>query len=817
MLVLTHFLDLRELGFAAALATTFGMFEQVTDILMNRFVFSAPHDDYEEALAAAQALSVIRGAIVGLLVVVTSPLVASIFGLRDHWMIFAALGAIVFIKSLENLGPRSAERDYQYAAQLKSNLVGAALGFGAMLIVATRTHSHLALYVQLLASISGWVVATHLFSSTSYRLKIRTPFFAQALRFGYPLMLNGVGLAVTNQGDRMLVGALLGLPALGIYSVILLAAIVPMAMLSRLTNSLTLAILHNAAAFPAAYKARMKLVGRVFPLIFALYGLGVLTLANILVPIVFGASFLMSKTLLVLLAFSAFFRLARGDPFASLLLQTSRTKRLALSSWSTFPTLIFAGLLMHLFGTIESAMWGRLLGEIVALGVTVYLVRNVYRTAFIDHAMATSVGTAILAIVAALVVVSPIGTQPVPSLSALGLGAAALGGAAALSSRSLWRPGFPNAGRFMETLARFRAAGRLTPSARRGSTIYKMGAMPTSTAGRVVICIAEDRASCETGIRLLLLSLSRAEPGASVILFCPFADRDLSSFAANVAGLSVDLRAYRPPDAYSWNVKPQALLEALNEGADEVVWIDSDVIVASPFLCRLSALDRNAITVTEEALWGASDDRDALRARLWGFPVGRQFPFTLNSSVLRVTRAHVALLERWRALLDSREYRDEQAKPWSSRKVNMIGDQDVLTALLSSKEYCDVPVEILRRGEGIVQYFGLYGFSTRERLHWSLRGKPHFIHSQGVKAWAPPVISKRRSLRDYITEAYLDASPYTIVASKLSPRDARGWAEPHTALGTALRVIGFKNPVLTGLPIACAVDVIRTAKKFLGR
>ena len=135
------------------------------------------------------------------------------------------------------------------------------------------------------------------------------PFSPRPVHFGYPLDANGAGLAITNQGDRILVGALLGLPALGIYSVILLAAIVPMAMLTRMTNSLTLAILHNAAAFPAAYEARMKLVGRVFPLIFALYGLGVVTLANILVPIVFGASFHMSKTLLVLLAFSAFFRL----------------------------------------------------------------------------------------------------------------------------------------------------------------------------------------------------------------------------------------------------------------------------------------------------------------------------------------------------------------------------------------------------------------------------------------------------------------------------------------------------------------------------
>ncbi|MBV9287273.1 MAG: oligosaccharide flippase family protein [Hyphomicrobiales bacterium] len=444
MLVLTHFLDLRELGFAAALATTLGLFEQVTDMLMYRFVFSVPHEDFVKALAAAHAVSVVRGAAVGLLVALASPIAASIFGLGDDWAIFAALGPIVFIRSLENLGPRSAERDYQYAAQLKSNLVGATLGLGSMLLVAIRTHSHLALYVQLLASASGYVAGTHLFSSTPYRLKIRTLFFARAIRFGYPLMLNGAGLAITNQGDRMLVGALLGLPALAIYSVILLAAIVPMAMLTRMTNSLTLAIFYGAAAFRAAYEARLKLTGRVFPLLFAFYGLGVLTLANILVPDVFGASFRMSKTLLVLLAFSAFFRLLRGDPFASLLLQTSRTKRLALSSWSTTGALIFAGALMYAFRTIESAMLGRLLGEIVALAVTVYLVRNLYRIALADHALATAFGTAVLGIAAALVFIAPVGTQIFPSLAALALGAASLAGAAALTARAELREGFPH-------------------------------------------------------------------------------------------------------------------------------------------------------------------------------------------------------------------------------------------------------------------------------------------------------------------------------------------------------------------------------------
>ena len=93
--------------------------------------------------------------------------------------------------------------------------------------------------------------------------------------------------------------------------------------------------------------------------------------------------------------------------------------------------------------------------------VTVYLVRNVYRTAFIDHAMATAFGTAILATVAALVFVSPVGSQPVPSLAALAVAGGAIVGAAALSAPEQWREGFPRINLFggrMRQLRRCRAS-----------------------------------------------------------------------------------------------------------------------------------------------------------------------------------------------------------------------------------------------------------------------------------------------------------------------------------------------------------------------
>ena len=121
------------------------------------------------------------------------------------------------------------------------------------------------------------------------------------------------------------------------------------------------------------------------------------------------------------------------------------------------------------------------------------------------------------------------------------------------------------------------------------------------------------------GFACCLHSLARAEPGCAVILFCPFADENFIRFAAGLTEISVEIRTVSPPGAYSWNVKPQALLELLNEGADEVVWIDSDIIVSSRFIQRLSALDTNMIVVTEEALWGGADDNERFARKALGF------------------------------------------------------------------------------------------------------------------------------------------------------------------------------------------------------
>src|SRR5262249_30592598 len=145
-------------------------------------------------------------------------------------------------------------------------------------------------------------------------------------------------------------------------------------------------------------------------------------------------------------------------------------------------------------------------------------------------------------------------------------------------------------------------------------------------------------------------------------------------------------------------------------------------------------LSTDALLVTEEARSAAYED-GGLRARGWGFKVTRDFRFTLNSGVLRASQSHRPLLEKWKDLLGTPEYVAAQSLDWRVCPPHLLGDQDVLTALLCGSEFGDVPVRVLRRGPDVVQYYGLACYTLRERLGNILDGGPTFIHSQGFKPW----------------------------------------------------------------------------------
>jgi hypothetical protein len=328
----------------------------------------------------------------------------------------------------------------------------------------------------------------------------------------------------------------------------------------------------------------------------------------------------------------------------------------------------------------------------------------------------------------------------------------------------------------------------------------------------LVVCIAEDRRSYECALRLLIASLIRHCPGLPIQLFAPDPSPPFREWLRARPEVTLNTRPIEG-GLGGYDVKPQALIGLIERGFEQVLWIDSDVLVLSDFRPALDAIGPITFVTTEEALCSSHPDPDALRARLWGFAVGRTLPFTANSGVIRASKAHLGLLRRWLALLGEPSYRAAQKRPWHERPLHLMGDQEVLTAVLASAEFADVPIKFIRRGSGIIQYFGSTGYTVRERLRHLFYREPFFFHSQGYKPWWQPMAGRGHSFSDRFNSLYQEVTPYVILARPYSvDLESDDWLEPRSAVGRVLRRLAFGQAPLFGLPLAILADAVRAAK-----
>ncbi len=328
---------------------------------------------------------------------------------------------------------------------------------------------------------------------------------------------------------------------------------------------------------------------------------------------------------------------------------------------------------------------------------------------------------------------------------------------------------------------------------------------------KMILCSYEDRAGSIAGVELFLLSMAEAVPGVPIDVTCPNLRDRLAAWAETVGLSGVTLRGSKDWPGSGWNVKPGKLLELLDEGHDEVIWIDTDIVAHRDFRPAIAGLSPETLVVGQE-FRVEHPEGTRIRTTGWGLSYARYLPYTVNSGFVRATQAHRPLLRRWQELMSRPDYVAAQARPIGDRPPAMLGDQDVLWSLLGSSEFASIPVHYLRCGDEIIQNSGANGYRVIERLRHLVRGLPPLIHALGrEKPWNYREVPDLRShRRDYLELALLELSPYVAVASRFSRRlsEPAPWLGARTALARTMRLLALNNPSLQGLPLALVAEVM---------
>ncbi len=291
-------------------------------------------------------------------------------------------------------------------------------------------------------------------------------------------------------------------------------------------------------------------------------------------------------------------------------------------------------------------------------------------------------------------------------------------------------------------------------------------------------------------------SLCRAEKGArgvSLHLTVPEAPTAVREWAERRP--EVVLSTTRPEGVSGWDVKARLLLQELNDGHREALWLDADMIVTRPVSPLLKEFPPDWLIVAEE--WDGVQAADV--AHFWQTPPPHPVA-PVNSCFVRVTETHRALLDRWLQATRDPDYRAAQSLPFERRPWRLASDQVLLTALLGSEQFFRTPFDRIRMGRHIAQCAGSSGYAPGNRLLDLFRGLPPLIHCIGRKPWVSTQDLNGRFMLDLAT----DVSPYVLAARKVA-KDldmTPAWLEARTVPGTVLRGLTFGHPGLAGLPLA---------------
>jgi O-antigen/teichoic acid export membrane protein len=380
--VLAHMLTTVEFGVSVAFTVAVTIAELASDFGVNKFLLSRRAGGDADALAAVHTLLLLRGIVISGAMLSFSHYIAQLFGAPGETAGFRWVAAILLIRNFEHLEMVQITRDFRFRRGATAHLSSRLCAFVVVYPAALLFRDHRAMLASLLVSAVVYVLASHLLAKSPYRLVVRDRrIIREALSYGLPLTLNGIGIAASSQVDRALVSHWLGIGSLALYAVILNLSTVPVALMLGVLSSLGLPFLARAAGH--SERGHDVFIGILWlcAVVAAAYAVFTASTLGLLVPLVFGRTYEVPLGAQLLVALVAWARINKGAP-GLLLLVEGDTGRLMIANLASGIGPIMSAALLWAVPRLEVAVACVLAGEIVSLAVLLQCARRRAAVAF---------------------------------------------------------------------------------------------------------------------------------------------------------------------------------------------------------------------------------------------------------------------------------------------------------------------------------------------------------------------------------------------------------------------------------------------------
>ncbi len=289
--IIGYSLSKGDFGVAATITLALQMLETLSDLGTDRLLVQADDGDDPRLMAAAHATLLVRGLFMGALLYLSAGVVVGFFDIPKARAAFEAAALVPLIKSFMHLDSRRQQRSLQNRNYLLIEVVPQAISLAATVPILALTGGYLTVVWIAILQASLSVATAHALSRRPYAVGLEAEFVKRLLAFGWPIWLSAFPLVIVYQGDRIIVGRLLGMDALAGYSAAFMIAMVPGLLAAKVGHALMLPLLSAQRDSPKTFFHHYVMMCEGASIAAAAYLVAFLLAGGVILPLAFGPQY----------------------------------------------------------------------------------------------------------------------------------------------------------------------------------------------------------------------------------------------------------------------------------------------------------------------------------------------------------------------------------------------------------------------------------------------------------------------------------------------------------------------------------------------
>jgi O-antigen/teichoic acid export membrane protein len=370
IVVFAHVLAPSAMGAVVILGTWVRLVEMVSDLALDRYLLRAPDGAARIVQNVAHGTAVMRG-VAGFSFMLASllPLIA-VYGLHDWTSAFLAATLVPLARGLTHFDYRLHNRLLRFGSTVTVEAGSAIAGLAAAATVFVLP-GPTAFAASLLMQAAAGVLLSHVLAERSYRIGFDRAIQRRIWQAGWPLAVNALLLYAVFQGEKLLVGGMLGLEILGAYAIAAQLALLPVMIAGRLSIGLGLPVLARAGANTLRGLAARKDTVQLFLATGFVFWLGFVALAPFVIGLLFGEAYAQSPAAISWIAAAAALRLQKTGP-STVLLAAGRARDILAGNSARIAALAAGAIGMALTRDLTVFLAAAALGEGVSYAVAAH-------------------------------------------------------------------------------------------------------------------------------------------------------------------------------------------------------------------------------------------------------------------------------------------------------------------------------------------------------------------------------------------------------------------------------------------------------------